>query len=235
MTTHWRTLAAVLGLSTVVLGWHNCNLRGRLARVSSAKHAAQTARDRPARDLAPPSDRDRHPGDADGAGDGDGDGALAPSAARPLRLPGDLPALLARFAPEPGEDMLAYRDRVVPEATRFLRPQRQRVDRNLAAFSDEAGLDDEVVAALHEAADRTAERLRDRVIDGVLSGELLPPYRAATVVTTANAFTAILADYVAEIRGGLSDAQLEVLGASAFDPVDYLLFATRWEEMLGAL
>lgn len=136
------------------------------------------------------------------------------------------------FAPRAGEDLLEYRDRVVPVVTELVEPQRQRVRRNLDGFAAEAGLDADQRAALDEIGAETASTLRDRVVGAVIGGEVMPPFRPERVVHFARDMLDIVDNAAQRFRAGLSPDQIDALEDGRFDLIDYLLFSTRWEDLL---
>src|SRR5690606_6651514 len=96
----------------------------------------------------------------------------------------------------------------------------------------EAGLDSDQRAALDEVGAEVASSLRDRVIGAVIGGEVLPPFRPERMVHFARDILDIVHRGVQRFRDGLSPEQLDALDSGRFDLIDYLVFATRWEDLL---
>lgn len=144
---------------------------------------------------------------------------------------------VVRFlTPQPGETLLDYRDRVVPAAQLAVAPHRTRVAENRRRFVEAAALDDAQQQALDAAVQRAAGDIQDHVMQSVLSGELMPPrLRPARAVAFARDVLDMLDRANREFRGTLSGSQLAVLDESGFDVIDYLVFSTRWEDLLGVV
>lgn len=149
-----------------------------------------------------------------------------------LRLPAEV-AALQFFVPREGETLVDYRERVVPVVQAAVAPQRTRVARMRDEFFDAADLDthqrEELDAAVREAADG----IQNRVLEGLATGELLPPRLRPS---SAIAFLRDLLDFVVKadrrFRASLTDEQIAALDDGHFDVADYLLFSVYWEEML---
>jgi len=225
----WRTTTFVLAAACVVLAWRACG-SSRAARRAAADEGA-AARATPGADHAPDVP-DRHARRPDRSGDSDDD---------PAPTDGDLsawgitvPGWLRWFAPQPGEDLLAYRDRMVPIAQAAVAPHRARVARGRDAFAAAAHLDPRQRAELDAAVTDAAAAIQDRVMQGLLSGDLLP---ARVKPSTAVAFARDVLDLVDRAQrrftAALRDDQRALLAEHPFDVADYLLFSTRWEDMLG--
>jgi hypothetical protein len=224
----WRAVAVVLAVAVIVLAWQS---RRRPAHDAGAGAAARTAAG---------SATERGGSGAARAGP-EPDGGAGELAAHDevygddWRPPPVSPNwLITFFAPHPGEDLLAYRDRMVPVAQAVVAPQRARVTRDLDEFSEDARLTHAQREELSAAVEQAADAIKDRVMQGVLSGELLPPnVKPATAV----GFARDVLDHVdgahQRFSGSLSDEQRAILASSRFDVAEYLLFSTRWEEMLG--
>lgn len=140
------------------------------------------------------------------------------------------------LTPRPDESLLEYRDRIVPVAQLAVAPHRARVDKLREQFVEEAGLNDEQQRMLDAAVQRSADDIKDHVMQSVLSGELLPPrVRPARAVAFARDLLDMLERADREFRASLGPEQLELLDAGGFDVVDYLFFSTRWEDLLGVV
>ena len=230
----WRRVAIGLGLVLVFVSWRSCTGGGRRAdgaragRAASGGDAGGAAHGRAGR------------GRGGGAGGEESAVALAGeeeawSPADDVEPPRPEPHWLVKFfTPRPGEDMLDYRDRVLPVVQAVVEPQRIRVAENWREFADSARLDERQRAEMTAAVDQAVESLVDQAFQGVLSGEILPPNLKPSVGV---AFARDLLDTVDQanrrFRAVLSPQQLELLDRSRFDVADYLVFATRWEDLLG--
>jgi hypothetical protein len=162
----------------------------------------------------------------------------APEAAQPAPPPGSTGPLrhwlldFARLRPE--ESLLDYRDRVVPAALLLVSPQRERVARRWQEFVTRARLDDEQRQRADEILAAAGDELMSRIAEGVLSGELLPPaLRPIRAVQFAGDLLALVEQADGRLRDTLRGDQREALRHSGFDVAEYLLFATRWEELVG--
>jgi hypothetical protein len=137
------------------------------------------------------------------------------------------------FTPHPGENLIAYRDRVLPVVQAVAAPQRKRVSRWRDEFSQAARLSDAQAHALDATVGDAGEQIKDRVLQGVLSGELGARTKASAGVAFARDLLDIVDGADKRFRASLSPEQQAALDGSRFDVADYLLFATRWEDMLG--
>jgi hypothetical protein len=125
---------------------------------------------------------------------------------------------------------------MVPVAQAVLAPQRRRVQAGFDAFADAAGLTERQRRDIDAAVGRRAEAIQDRIMQGVLSGEVLPGnVTPSSGVAFAHDVLGELDGASHDVRGLLSAGQLDVLHGSRFDVVDYLVFSTRWEDMLGVV
>jgi hypothetical protein len=220
----WRNLALALAAACAVLTYRTCAVGHRVAveraRCADLRFAAVADPERvtvtgargraaaPDDDTAPPAD----------------------VAAWGFRAPGWVRSL----APQPGENLLAYRDRMVPLAQAVVAPHRGRVARGRDAFAAAAQLDATQRAELDAAVQEAAGAIQDRAMQGILSGELLP---GQVKPSTGVAFARDVLDAVDRANhrfdASLRPAQRAALAASSFDVADYLVFSTRWEDMLG--
>jgi hypothetical protein len=124
----------------------------------------------------------------------------------------------------------------VPAAQLAVAPHRARVAENRRRFAEAAALDEAQQQALDAAVQRAAGDIQDHVMQSVLSGELAPPrVRPARAVAFARDVLDMLDRANREFRGTLTSAQLAILDESGFDVVDYLVFSTRWEDLLGVV
>jgi hypothetical protein len=224
----WRNLALALAAACAVLTYRTCAVGHRVAaeraRCADLRFAAVAAphrvtatgaRPRSAGPETAPDDDTAPPADV---------------AAWGFRAPGWVRSL----APQPGEDLLAYRDRMVPLAQAVVAPHRARVARGRDAFAAAAQLDAAQRAELDAAVQEAAGAIQDRAMQGILSGELLP---GQVKPSTGVAFARDVLDAVDRANhrfdASLRPSQRAALAASSFDVADYLVFSTRWEDMLG--
>ena len=223
----WRTLSILLALALAAVTYHDCTRPPAPSPASATAHCADSASPDPDPDPGPaPELASRSP-------------AAAPSTAT---FAGDTPTLAGIaipswatwLLPQPGEDLLAYRDRIVPIAQAAIAPQRARVARSLDDFAAAAHLDPTQRAALDRATQTAATAIEDRVMNAVLGGELAPAtFKPMAGVNVAR-------DVLDDIDRGnraflatLTDDQRAVLAQHPFDFADYLVFSTRWEDALG--
>lgn len=232
-----RAGIAVAAVAVVYMCWSL--LRGtRAVRPHRAAGTEATAGDDTA---SPPAGS---PGD-DGPTPGEGrPGATAPaSGADADELDDDVPPpikardphwLIKFFAPHPGENLLDYRDRVLPVVQAAAAPHRARVKRWRDEFADEANLSSEQRQLLDTAVRDAADAIGDRVFQAVFTGEILPPRLKPSVGV---AFARDLLDQMDRANQRFTDSldpeQRDRLASSRFDVIDYLVFSTRWEDMLG--
>jgi len=231
--TFWRNTTFVLAAACAVLTWRTCRVAHTSARLAAACDPASTtspapptavaSRDAPrARGEAPPADEP-----APAADD-------APPADSLSAWGVTIPGWVRWFAPQPGENLLAYRDRMVPLAQAAVAPHRARVARGRDAFAAAAHLDAHQRAELDAAVDEAATAIQDRVLQGLLSGDLLPAHlKPSTGVAFARDVLDLVARADRRFQTSLTPDQRAALATHPFDVADYLLFSTRWEDMLG--
>jgi hypothetical protein len=231
----WQRVSAVLGLACAVLLYRDCT-RPPTARATE-REDAETERTRAA------------------AYDGDSSGDAAEDATRARRraagaaeteeepLPDEVvpawsitaPAWVMWLAPQPGENLLHYRDRIVPLAQAAVAPHRSRVARGLDDFAARAGLNSQQRAELDAAVDEAATTIQDRVLGAALGGDLSPStFKPTTGVALARDVLDAVDKANRRFEASLRDDQRTALAGHPFDVADYLLFATRWEDMIGA-
>jgi hypothetical protein len=140
------------------------------------------------------------------------------------------------FAPHPGEDLRAYRDRMLPLAQAAIAPQRARVARSRDSFAALAKLDARQRAELDGAAQDTAVALQERVMAAVLNGEISPAtFKPMIGVSVARDLLDIVGRGNRRFLDSLDDAQRGKLAQHPFDFGDYLVFSTPWEDALKFL
>jgi hypothetical protein len=145
-----------------------------------------------------------------------------------------IPAWARWFLPEPGEDMMAYRDRLYPFARALVEPHRARVQRSLDDFDAHAHHTAAQHEALDTAVDDAATAIEDKVMEGITSGDLMPGnFKPATGLTYARQVLDAIDDADQHFLASLTADQREILAQHPFDFADYLLFHTHWEELIG--
>lgn len=231
---NWRTICLVLAAVCTALLWRDCTR----AMVEPP----------PVAECAPPrAVPSATPGAAGRAGDraaSAGDPEPSAAAAADGETGGDgaslygvqVPGWVAWMAPHPGEDLRAYRDRMLPLAVAAIAPQRARIARSRDGFAALAGLDAGQRAELDAAAQDAAAALQDRVMSAVLGGELAPAvFKPMAGVALARDLLDIVSRGNRRFLDALRADQRAQLAQHPFDFADYLVFSTRWEDALGLL
>jgi hypothetical protein len=233
----WRNLAIGSLVLCAWLGWRDCT-RGRPRRAAPTVAACeQVLGDR---DLGSWHTTTRSRAAGDGEDDG-GDGGDATTAGDAPRGDGGLtfygfhiPGWALELGPQPGENLLAYRDRMVPIAQAAIAPQRARVGRGRDDFAAVANLDDGQKAELDAAVSEAAATIQDRVLNAALGGELSPSrFKPMTGVQLARDVLDAVDHANQRFLGTLREDQRAKLAEHPFDLADYLVFSTRWEDALG--
>jgi hypothetical protein len=232
----WRGGAAAACVCTAALAWQNANLRGQLARRDTgdappawwrvgADHAAEEA---PSGIAAIGSATTRAALSRQGAAELAGDDSRA-----------DIPAPPGRhwavdlLRPRDGEDLSAYRDRVLPIALAVVAPQRLRVSERRRVMTVSAGLDARQQAELDAAVSEASDEIVNRVWQSVATEEIWPRPRASAGVALAADLLTSVAAADRRFRATLSDDQRALVDRSSFDVADYLVFSIPWEERFG--
>ena len=234
----WQRVSAVLGLACAVLLHRDCT-RPPTARATeradqetrvSARDAAQDGDARDGEERR--AHRRRAAGGGEVAAEAD-DEALPDEGAPAWSI--TAPAWVMWLAPQPGEPLLDYRDRIVPLAQAAVAPHRSRVARGRDDFAARAGLDSRQRAELDAAVEEAAAAIGDRVLGAALGGELSPStFKPTTGVALARDVLDAVDKANRRFEATLREDQRAALAAHPFDVADYLLFATRWEDMIGA-
>lgn len=145
-----------------------------------------------------------------------------------------LPAWTLYFAPQPGESMLSYRDRMLPLAQAALAPHRSRVARGRDDFAEKVHLDSQQRAQLDAAVQDAAGAIQDKVMSSLLGGELMPKnFKPMTGVTLARDVLDAVDKANTRFLSTLREDQKALMAQHPFDFADYLLFSARWEDALG--
>ena len=141
-----------------------------------------------------------------------------------------MPAWALRLAPQRGESLRAYRDRILPLAQAAIAPQRARVARTRDDF---ARLDPHQRAELDAAVADAATAIQARILTAFTSGELRPAtFKPMTGVAIARDVLDIVDRGNTRFLGSLNADQKTELASHRFDFADYLLFTTHWENAL---
>ena len=140
-----------------------------------------------------------------------------------------VPAWAQRLLPQPGENMRAYRERIVPLAQLAIAPQRMRVARMRDNFTS---LDAHQRTELDATVADAATAIETRVKSAIVSGEF-NTLKPMTGVTMARELLDIVDQGNTRFVDSLTPAQQTELASNHFDFADYLLFSTHWEDALG--
>jgi hypothetical protein len=216
----WRRIAIMFGALAIYLGWRDC-ARGSLPPATATVDCSKSTQTSEART----SDR----------GHGADPTAIQPIASNDgFDLYGfKIPGWAAWFAPEPGEDLLAYRDRIVPFAQRAIAPQRARVARVRDEYAQLAQLDSHQLAELDGATKDAASAIENRLVSAVMNGEISVATKPMAGVALARELLDDVDRQNKRFLATLTDGQRAQLEQNSFDFGDYLLFSTHWEEALG--
>jgi hypothetical protein len=223
----WKNLSIVLGLVCVFQMWRGCHSNAPAAPTEQAAECAPSTNihvtsswDSP-RDNAP-APAQRHDDDSEPMPDGPRLGGIK------------LPAWSLWLAPQPGESMLSYRDRMVPLAQAALAPHRARVARSRDDMAKLIGLDSQQRAQLDGAVQEAAGTIEDKVMGSFMAGDLNPAtFKPMTGVTLARDVLDAVDRANQRFMSTLREDQKAKLAKHPFDFADYLLFSARWEDALG--
>jgi hypothetical protein len=217
----WRTTALVLAAVCGYQRWQSCGHAGPPAATAATTTIATPEPQRREAPALPPARREPTAADASPA------------------LPGRtfhgfrIPAWALKLAPQPGETLRAYRDRMLPLAELAIAPQRARVARTRDDF---AGLDPHQRAELDAAVQDAATAIEDRVKRAIAAGELAPAtFKPMAGVTVARDILDIVDRGNTRFVTSLTPEQRTALASHRFDFADYLAFSARWEDALHAL
>lgn len=145
-----------------------------------------------------------------------------------------LPAWTLFFAPQPGESMMSYRDRMVPIVQAAIAPHRARVAKGRDDFAAKVALDPEQRKQLDAAVQEAQSQIQDKVMTALLSGDLAPKtFKPMTGVTLARDVLDSVDQANTRFMATLREDQKAKMGDHPFDFGDYLLFSARWEDALG--
>ena len=217
----WKTVSFALGAVLCVQGWRDCHREAPPPappeREACMKLVATHAWDPAPDDHAPPADEPEPP----------------PPTDVPTFNGIRLPAWTAYFAPMPGEDLLSYKNRMLPLAQAALAPQRARVARSRDDFAAAAHLDQSQRALLDSTSREAADRIEEKLMGAFLNGDLNPAtFKPMTGVAMARDVLDIVDHANQTFTASLREDQKTALAQHPFDFADYLLFATKWEDAL---
>lgn len=228
MSNTWRTTAIVLGLACGWLQWRACNRPAVIKETVADCKPGSTTKTHTYSSSSPSND-DRSSDDSEPP-------PVAPKAPGTSMFGVTIPSWARSLAPQPGEDLRDYRDRMIPLAQMAVAPQRARLVRGREDFAKVAGLDENQKAALDATAKETATAIQDRLFNAVLSGEISPStFKPMAGVALARDVLDIVDKGNKRFVGSLTDGQRTKLGSHPFDFGDYLVFSTRWEDAISGL
>ncbi|MBA3457900.1 MAG: hypothetical protein H0T42_32760 [Deltaproteobacteria bacterium] len=229
MSNAWRTTAIVLGLACSWQQWRACN------RPAPAKQVVTDCKPTPS------TSRSHATSSGGFAEDSPSDDTVEPPRPSPANVGAQffgvkIPGWARSLAPQPGEDLRDYRDRMIPLAQMAVAPQRARLARSREDFAKAANLDERQLAALDAAAKETATAIQDRLFNAVLSGEFAPgSFKPMNAVTVARDVLDLVDRANKKFTGSLREDQRGKLASHPFDFGDYLVFSTRWEDAISGL
>jgi len=148
-----------------------------------------------------------------------------------------IPAWALHLAPQRGETLRAYRDRILPLAEMAIAAQRTRVARTRDDFAAlDPALDPHQRAELDAAVADAARAIQGRVTAAFAAGELRPTtFKPMTGVALARDILDIVDRGNTRFVQTLTTDQRTHFAAHRFDFADYLVFSTHWEDALHAL
>ena len=222
----WRNVALALGALCLYQGWRGCHTPEPRVEVRAAECEQAAPRITRAStwddDRSTSSTTTKRRDDSEPMPDGPKVGAIK------------LPAWSLWLMPQPGESMLAYRDRMVPLAQTALAPQRARVARSRDDFAKAVGLDAQQRAQLDGAVADAAGQIEDKMMNAFMSGDLSPStFKPMTGVSLARDVLDIVDGANRRFVATLRDDQKTKMAQHPFDFADYLVFSARWEDALG--
>lgn len=143
------------------------------------------------------------------------------------------PAWASMLLPNKGETIKSYKDRMLPVAEQAIAPQRARVARLRDELAKSIKLDDKQRAELDGATSETATALENRVMQAFADGSFDPAtFKPMAAVTLAKDLVDTVSAGNTRWMSSLSDTQRTQLSQNPFDFGDYLMFSTKWEDLL---
>jgi hypothetical protein len=227
----WRNLAIALALLCLFQWWRGCTKTPR----AQTSERAECPTDERSPTYASSLDSSSSSSSTSNARAKSGDNTPDEPAPEGPRLGAiKLPAWTLWLAPHPGENMLDYRDRMVPLAQTMLKPHRDRVARSRDDLATQIGLDSQQRAQLDGAVADAAGQIQDKMMNAFMSGDLSPStFKPMTGVSLARDVLDVIAQANARFMQTLREDQKAKLAKHPFDFADYLLFSARWEDALG--
>jgi hypothetical protein len=232
MSNGWRNLCFVLGAACSWQAYRACTRPAPTVTQAACGESEQPR----ARDRDDHVDRSTPRATAQREGESSWD-TPAPQLSDGVSVFGvKLPGWARSLMPQAGEDMRAYRDRMIPLAQLALSPHRNRVARSGDDFAKLANLDDRQRAELDAAATETAQAIQDRLFNAVLSGEIQPAtFKPMAGVAVARDVLDLVDRGNKRFLASLRTEQRTSLANHPFDFGDYLLFSTKWEDAISGL
>lgn len=226
----WRTVSLVLGLLLVGQTWRSCHRRcpkptdcaAAEVQASAANSASSSS------SSSSPSSPSSSAQSASATGDSAKPG--------PALFGYKVPAWALWLAPHPGETMRDYRDRMLPLAQAAIAPHRSRVAKSRDNIAQLIGMDDRQKATLDAAVVETQTAIQDRVMNGILSGELMPAtFKPMAGVAAARDILDLVDRANKKFLATLTEDQRGKLATHPFDFADYLVFSAKWEQAFDFL
>lgn len=216
----------VLGICAAALAWQNTRLRARLGdRTDSAAVAQRVGEGNQV------SAREARTGVSHASA---GAADIANAGAAEAEPPPPRRHWAVEFLrPREGEDMWAYRDRVLPIAQAVVAPQRLRVSERRRVMTASARLDSRQAGALDAAVSDASDEIVNRVWQALATDEIWPRPRPSAGVALAADLLGSVTSAEGKFRAALRDDQRAAVAESGFDFVDYLIFSVPWEERFG--
>jgi hypothetical protein len=218
----WRNVALVLGAVCLFQTWRGCNESERVVEKPVAAECEPATIQRSSHWDDPTTKARRTDERGDAPADGPRLGAIK------------LPAWSLWLMPHPGENMLEYRDRMLPLAQTALAPHRARVARSRDDLAARVGLDAQQRAQLDGAVQEAAGQIEDKLMNAFMAGDLSPStFKPMTGVSLARDVLDIVDGANKRFVSTLREDQRTKMAQHPFDFADYLVFSARWEDALG--
>ncbi|HEY4059722.1 MAG TPA: hypothetical protein VGM39_24075 [Kofleriaceae bacterium] len=226
MSNTWRNISFVLGAACAWQAWRGCHAPS--TKVETTACTEEQARPHEHGSFDDPSRDDKRANETDAPPTTDKGG---------ISFAGfKAPPWVRTMLPQHGENLRAYRDRMIPIAQMAIAPQRERLQRSADDFAKLAKLDDGQKAALDANVDETATAIEDRLFTAALSGDLSPAtFKPMAGVKVARDVLDIVDQGNTKFVGSLHDDQRATLATHPFDFADYLVFHTKWEDAISGL
>jgi hypothetical protein len=220
-----------LGLCAVALGWQNARLRGQLGDRSEPTAAVTEAR--LVATVGSPDEGGGRRVTWSAGSVGEKDDFEGEESGAEVPPPGRQHWAVEFLRPRRGEDLAAYRDRVLPIAQAVVAPQRLRVSERRRTMAAAARLDSGQAEALDAAVAEASDEIVNRVWQALATDEIWPRPRPSVAVALAGELLHSMTSGEDRFRRALRDDQRAAVDRSGFDFVDYLVFSVPWEERFG--